>query len=259
MSNIFQELQMVANASAVNTVEASRKQLNEIVNYFKQRSDYSENQEWFAKLRNLKTSILNEADGFFIDESVKIFDIPQELRHDSLGLCKGSDILYSGRYVYPVKDVKGDVMGWCGYDKFEDIKYLDSINYGYKANNSTYYGMEKMREYYSSNKPVFFVEGIVCCNWLRQEGFQSLASLGSYLSPYMITIAQRLGDRAIFITDSDESGTKYRNQVKRTLPRARSFQSIVAKDVDDSRQVVPDLAEDLRGFNRHFYRSKYFK
>lgn len=259
MANIFQELQMVSISDGNEIVEA-RKQMNEIVAVFKSQPDYLELIGWCAeKLRNLETQTFIDADAFMVQPEVSPLILSEELRHDSLGFCRDSYLVYSGRLVYPVKDVKGDVMGWCGYDKFEDCKYLDSVNNGYKAKVTTVYGMERIEEYYRSNEPVFFVEGIVCCLYLRQSGFQALATLGSSLSPYVTTIASRFGHRAVFITDSDEAGNKYRKQVRYRLPLARCVQSKIAKDVDDSRQVDPAIINEFSKFKSPFYKGDYFE
>ena len=61
-------------------------------------------------------------------------------------------------------------------------------------------------EYYDNDKPVYLVEGIVCCLYLRSKGFQAFASLGSHLTPYVITILSRFGNRLIVIPDNDTIG-----------------------------------------------------
>lgn len=258
MSNIFQELQMISMSSG-NVVVEARKQMNEIVQIFKSQKDYVENITTIAEtLRYLNPQTFFDADAFMVQPDTDAAIIPENLRHDTLGFCQGSRIVYSGRLVYPVKDVKGDVMGWCGYDKWEEPKYLDSVNNGYKAKAVSFYGMERLEEAYRSDDPIFFVEGIVCCLFLRQEGFQAFATLGSYLTPYVVKIISRLGHRAVFITDSDEAGNKYRAQVKRLLPKARCYQSTIAKDIDDSRQVDMDIVNDLRKFKQPFHTLQYF-
>ena len=174
--NIFAQLQSLSTMSSETTIDHLRKQLNKIPEFFKTRDDYLENVTIFAEIvRNLETKTLLECDSFMVQDDMLITEIPEELQHDSLGFCKGSSINFLGRYVYPVKDVHGDVMGFCGYDKFSDVKYLDSINFGYKAKQYSVWGMEKLPEYYRNDKPVYFVEGIVCALYLRQCGLQSLA------------------------------------------------------------------------------------
>lgn len=243
----------------MSTVTDTRKVLNRIVEFFKSRKEYVEEVTWFATLvRYLEPKTLMDADAFHIQPELEVCTLPEEFRSDTYGLCRGVYFRYSGRFIYPVKDVRGDVMGWCGYDKFELPKYKDSDNFGYKAKEATVYGMEKLEEYYRSGKTVFFVEGIVCCLYLRQMGLQALALLGSHYTPYVGQIIKRFGMRAIVIPDSDEAGNKLVKQLRYLKCHATVIQSSIAKDIDDSRQVDPTLVEELLKFSTPGYISKLF-
>lgn len=258
-SNFFARLQAMSQLSEETTVEKSRKDLQKIVDFFKSQDDYLENVTIFAeKVRNLSVQTLLDCDSFMVQDDFLITKIPEELRHESLGFCRQGHIVFSGRYIYPVKDVRGQVMGFCGYDKFEDTKYLDSSNYGYRAKTYSMWGMERLPEYYKSDQPMFFVEGIVCAAYLRQESCQSLALLGSQVSSYCCEIIRRFGTRAVVVCDSDEAGTKCRQYLRKKCPLARCVQSTIAKDVDDSRAVNPDFIVELRKLINHFYQSKLF-
>lgn len=258
MGNIFVELQQLTMQQTVTKIEESRKNLNAIVSYFKSRSDYLELVTIFAKqVRNLEVSTLLNADSFMCQDIIST-DLPLELQHDSLGFCRGASVIFDGRYVYPVKDVRGDVMGFCGYDKFSETKYLDSKNHGYVAKTYSLWGMEMLPNYYRSNEPVFFIEGIVCALYLRQCGLQALAYLGSSPSHYVMEIMRRFGMRAVVITDSDDAGTVCRRRINRCLPQIRVVQSTVAKDIDDSREIAPDFTEELSKMSNPFYRSHLF-
>lgn len=257
--NIFAQLQAISTLSEETTIDSLRKQLGQIVELFKSRDSYLEEVTIFAeKVRNLEVKTLLDCDSFMVQPSVLITEIPEEFQHDSLGFCKGNDIIFSGRYVYPVKDVRGNVMGFCGYDKFSDVKYLDSHNHGYSAKSYSCWGMEKLPEYYRNDKPVYFVEGIVCAAYLRQCGLQSLATLGSNVSPYVTEIIRRFGNRAIFVCDADEAGMKCRYALRKRIPTLRCVQSRIAKDVDDSREVDPDFVTELAKLSNPFYSSKLF-
>jgi hypothetical protein len=258
MSNFFSELQMLANNTDTEIADARRK-MNEIVRIFKTLPNHSAYLQYFAKERKgLTAQTLEDADAFFVDEEYPSTILPEELRHDSLGFANGYGLVFHGRFVYPVKDSAGDVAGWCGYDKFIVPKYLDSVNYGYRAKDAILYGMEQIKDYYTSNKPIFITEGIVCTLWLRQEGFCSLALLGSYMSPYVMTVLKRFGNRCIVVPDADAAGNKLAKQVKYNLPQARIIQSRVAKDIDDSQKIYPGLRSELLKYSNPFGRSDYF-
>lgn len=255
-NSIFAELQMVSQLNKENTVIDTRKQMNRIIEFFESRPDHDELQHIFAEnVRNLKVETLNQAHGFMVQDDFNPNELPEELQHDSLGFCYGINCVFLGRYIYPVFDVKNDVQGWVGYDKFETPKYLDSKNHGYKAKAYSCYGMEKLPEYYRSDDIVIFTEGIVCTLYLRQESVQALAMLGSQITPYVLEIIKRFGKRAIVFMDADEAGLKLRKRLHYIAPEVRCVQSRVAKDIDDSRQVDPDIINEIKKLKDPFYKS----
>ena len=257
--NLFAQLQAASMLSEETTIGSLRKQLNQIVDFFKARETYLEEVTIMAKMvRNLEVETLLNCDSFMVQDDFLQTELPEELQHDALGFCKGINVVFLGRYVYPVKDIRGDVMGFCGYDKYSEVKYLDSVNVGYRAKQYSFWGMEKLPEYYKNKEPVFFVEGIVCALYLRQCGLQALAYLGSNLSPYQCQIIHRFGYRAIVICDSDEAGTKTRKSLKYKAPAVRVIQSRIAKDIDDSREVNPDFVKELAKLKNPFTSSKLF-
>ncbi len=243
----FKEMQMLVEKEY--SIEDTRKDLNRIAEFFKSQPYHEQYIEIaFIQERKLPKWIADEQKIFFIDEDILISEIPKEFHAESLGIIKKGRSIYGGRLIYPVMDVKGDIMGFCGWDKFEQPKYLDSRNHGYKAKATTFYGMEKLSQYYKSNKHVYVVEGIVCCLYLRSIGLQAIALLGSNLSPYVIQILRRFGNKLIVIPDNDVIGKQINSLdnlpagehlvklVKKYLPLAIIIQSIVDKDVDDTRQ-----------------------
>lgn len=260
MDSIFAELQMLNSMSEENTVAKSRKVLNDIVAWFKQRDDYMYYVKIFAEeVRNLDVQTILDADGFFVDPDMLITELPQEFQHDSYGFCSNGFLRFSGRFVYPVKDVHGDVMGFCGYDKFSNAKYLDSKNFGYVAKDFSFWGMERLPACYTSNETVYFMEGIVCALYLRQCRMNAFATLGANFTSYVVEIMKRFGSRAVYIADIDEAGLKSKKKLNRLAPSIRVVQSKLAKDVDDSRKVNPDYANELRKLSNPFYVSELFK
>lgn len=247
MALSFRDLQLLAENEY--SVEETRKDLNRLTDFFRAQEYHTHAIEVVVgQVRKLSLAIADEQKIFFVDESISVLHIPEDLRPEALGMVKGSNVVFSGRLVYPVMDVYGNVMGFCGWDKFAKPKYLDSKNYGYKAKTNILYGMEKLPEYYKNTKPVYVVEGIVCCLYLRSIGLQSVAVLGSYLTGYVIEILRRMETKLIVIPDNDTigkhldeinigkpAGEGFVKQTKKALPRARVIQSILAKDVDDTR------------------------
>lgn len=220
------------------SIEDTRKDLGRIVSYFRSMPYHEHAMKLFIEdFRELPLSIADEAEAFCVDEELPIASMPEWMFQDSLGFIKKNFCMMWGRCVFPVKDVRGNVMGFCGWDPFVDPKYLDSKNYGYKAKATTLYGMEKLPEYYSNNKVVFLTEGLMCCVYLRHNGFQALSALGSNLTSYVIQILKRFGYRLIVVPDNDATGDKFIKQIKRRLPLARIIQVAYGKDIEGCRKI----------------------
>lgn len=243
------------------SVDAAREDLGRIVQYFKSQDYWEEAMTaFFVNYRKLPMEVAVAADAFAVDENTPVGSLPDWMKSEPLGFVKRDWIPMAGRCVLPVKDVMGNVAGFVGWDPFEKPKYLDSRNYGYKAKQTMLYGMEKMKEYYTSGKPVILTEGLMDTLYLRWKGFQALASLGSYLTPYIRVILNRFGDRLIAVPDNDETGDKYVEQCKRDLKRAIVMQVAYGKDIEGCRRVddgkyEEQLLSELRSITNPFVRT----
>lgn len=242
MANELAALQI--RTLVTNTIPDVRKDLNKFVDYMTSLDWQEKYIKGFSDMRKLSVDILKKQKCFFIPEESIIHIIPEKYWHDMYGFVKGRRIVYDGRFIYPVFDIKGDVMGFCGYDNEFAPKYLDSVTYGYKAKETTLYGMEMLPQYYRDGY-VFVFEGIPDTLWAREHGINALAMLGSNLTPYVAEILRRFGVRCILISDADEAGTKIRNKAKYAIPKARRLQSSIAKDPDDTRKLSPEIEEQL--------------
>lgn len=242
--NIFAQMQMLSSTKET-TYEESRKVLNELIEFMKYQDFQDEALDVLAEMRQLKKQTFIDADVFFVPDDLPVNFYPEQFHHDSLGFIKGSRVIYSGRLVYPVKDARGNVAGFVGYDAFEEPKYLDSKNHGYVAKRTMFYGMEDMREIYESPYCIF-VEGPVCKLRLNENGFTALASLGSQLNFYMLNVIRRKGKNAIVLPDSDPAGDKYARQIKRYAPEARVHRFMKEKDFDDTFKSHPEVVDELR-------------
>ena len=121
--------------------------------------------------------------------------------------------------------------------------------------------MEMLPEYYTSKKPVFITEGLMCTLYLRSQGFQAMASLGSYLTPYVIRILSRFGNRLIMVPDFDDTGDKYVSQIKRQLPKAMIIQCTKGKDIEGLRKLEEhkyegQLLKELTSLSNPFVKTK---
>ena len=253
--SIFDELTFDIN---IYTVDDTRKDLERVVEYF-QSLPYHERamQAFLIETRHMPESVIKDSNAFFIDEDISPATLPDWMQASSLGLVKANFIPMWGRCVFTVKSPKGSIMGFVGWDPTVKPKYLDSINYGYKAKVTSFYGMENLYRYYTSSEPVFITEGLMCTLWLRSQGFQAMASLGSHLSGYCVEILKRLGPRCVVVPDNDQAGEDYLKQVKRKLPLAQEIMVRQGKDIDGCRlDHQEDLISDLRNISNLQYANK---
>lgn len=226
------------------SIEDLREDLGRVVDYFKNESYWKLAMEAFiVNYRKLPMQVAIDSDAFAIEENTPLATLPEWMKSDALGVVKWKNIVMAGRCVFPVKDVNGAVAGFVGWDPFAEPKYLDSKNYGYKAKQTMLYGMEKLPEYYKSKKPVFVTEGLMDTLYLRFKGFQALATLGSYMTPYVVQILSRFKDRLAMVPDNDPTGDNYVKQVKRCLPKAMVFQVAHGKDIEGCRKVEDGVYE----------------
>lgn len=255
----FDEFELYVNEYSVEEV---REDLANIVRFF-QAQDYHKHamKLFIEQFRELPIEVAKTSDAFCVDEDMPISQFPEWMLQEPLGFVKKNWVPMWGRCVFPVKDVYGNVMGFCGWDPFVEPKYLDSKNYGYKAKATTLYGMEMLPEYYTSKKPVFITEGLMCTLYLRSQGFQAMASLGSYLTPYVIRILSRFGNRLIMVPDFDDTGDKYVSQIKRQLPKAMIIQCTKGKDIEGLRKLEEhkyeeQLLKELTSLSNPFVKTK---
>ena len=239
----------------VFTIDECRDDLEKIKNYF-QNMDYHKNAmiAFFTNWRKMPDGVAEDADAFFINEDIEVIDLPDWMKAQPYGLVQRNYITMSGRCCLPVKTPNGKIAGFLGWDPTITPKYLDSVNYGYKAVNNMLYGMENIEKYYNSKEPVFLTEGSMCTLWLRSQGFQAMSSLGSYLTPYMFTILNRFGNRLYVVPDNDEAGFGMKKKVKYKLPKANIIMVKEGKDIDGCRENNADvLLEDLRNITNLLY------
>lgn len=248
----------------VASSEETYDRLQNIVDWFRSQEYHDHMMHLYLEdFRKLPISVADDLEAFAVpDESEIGIDVYPEWMHDySLGFIKHNHLVMGGRCVFPVKNSIGQVIGFLGWDPFATPKYLDSQNAGYKAKNTTFFGMEKIHEYYVSKEPVFITEGSMCMAYLRANGFQSMASLGSHLTKYQIQILKRFGRRCMVVVDNDSAGYDFAKQVQRTLPLASIFMVTHGKDIEGCRKeedhiYEQDLLTDLKNASNLFYRPK---
>lgn len=244
------------------SMDTTYQELQNIVTWFRSQWYHEHMMKLYLEdYRKLPLFMADELEAFAVpDESeIPIDNYPDWMHSYSLGFIRNNHLVMEGRCVFPVKNSKGQVIGFVGWDPFTTPKYRDSHNAGYKAKATTFFGMEKIGEYYASKEPVFIVEGLMCTAYLRSRGFLSLSSLGSHLTKYQVQILKRFGRRCIVVVDNDDAGYKYAQQVSYCLPEAQVVMVTHGKDIEGCRKAddfiyEKDLLNDLKYVGNPFYR-----
>lgn len=248
--------------AAIRTIVDERKELNKIPAYFQGKWYHELMLNHLSEYRKIPKEAFEKIDVFFINPDESVAEAPEFILDRAHGLVYNEKYwVYGGRYVFPVKDVQGDIMGFVGYIYNEENKYIDSRTFGYVAKRTTMFGMEKLPEYYTSDKCLFITEGIMDMAYLRYHGHNSMSLLTSKIGKYQCEILKRFGRRCIILADNDSSdkfteertaGEGFVKQALYLLPEARVFQTIRASDINDvirldngkyERQVLFDLNE----------------
>lgn len=138
-----------------------------------------------------------------------------------------------GRYIFPVKDMVGNVVALIGWkqDNYK-TKYLTTPS-KYFNKNIMFYGMEQIGEV-GLNKRFFLCEGIFDTLALRSLGFNALAQMGISSSRNK-QVLYSLFKRLIGVPDLDYEGRRVLKSDAWNLPTNGSYlmwKGIDAKDID---------------------------
>lgn len=120
------------------------------------------------------------------------------------GLDVQGSFILSGRYVVPIRDIKGEVTALVGYYK-DYKKYITTSTYGF-SKAGQFFNVECYKDCWERNNGVVYVvEGIYDALTLRSLGLSSLAVMGNKLEPVKQEMLKRYR-KVIVIPDNDETG-----------------------------------------------------
>lgn len=256
-NDFLSRLQMLVELDT-SPINSARDTLTGLPDWVYQQPWEMDQLSQFAIWRSLDLDTLIKNKVFYVPDDLPPQAYPKEYHDDNLGFINGSRVVYSGRVIFPIFDTNKKIAGLTGYDAFEEPKYLDSVNVGYKAKTTMFMGMENLESIYRDGKCAF-VEGPVCKMRLDEAQLPGLSSLGSRLSPYMMMILRRFGRQGIVLPDSDAAGDTYAKSVKYGSPKTRVFRFTKAKDLDDTvkahgTQVLDEIRDALaHPFGRYTY------
>lgn len=154
---------------------------------------------------------------------------------DDLGICKNFKFLLEERYIFPVKDMLGNVVALIGW--YPDSKRYITTPSALFSKSGMFYGMEQLSET-GIGKTYFLTEGIFDSLSLRSLGYNAVAQMGINSSKEK-KILYGLFNRLVATPDTDKMGTNVTNLDKWDLPKSSSYMTWVGgslkdmKDIDD--------------------------
>jgi DNA primase len=150
--------------------------------------------------------------------------------------------VFRGRIIFPVLDLHHRVAGFGGrLIKEGQPKYLNSPESAIYRKGEILYGLSEARPSVSERDCVIIVEGYFDLLALHQNGVkQSVATLGTALTPHHIRTLKRLTQNVITLFDGDAAG------VKATL---RSLPLFLEEEVS-ARAIALPQGEDPDGYLR---------
>lgn len=180
---------------------------NVVYNYFVSCSeDRNKTVSEICYLRNYDDSMVTTLcnAGFIkLKDNINL-DKVRSYEYNDLGLFKEGNFILEGRYIFPVRDMLGNVIALIGWYP-DDKKYITSASTLF-SKTCLFYGMEQLKST-GLGKNYFLVEGIFDTLVLRSLGFNAVGMMGIDTSKIKVTL-YGLFKRLIGIPDSDPSGRK---------------------------------------------------
>ena len=149
-----------------------------------------------------------------------------------LGLfTKDGDFLLQGRFIFPVKDMLGNIIALIGW--FPDEKKYITTPSKMFSKKCLFFGMEQIGQT-GIGKDYFLVEGIFDSISVRSLGYNCVALMGISVSLYT-NVLYSLFRRLIAIPDNDSEGRDVILHDKWKIPTNASYLKLKGnlKDIDD--------------------------
>ena len=159
----------------------------------------------------------------------------ETLRHFDVGYDQKNN-----RITFPLRDMLGRLLGISGRaTDNHPAKYKVYSEEEYKAwdippkhtdKQNLIWNIDKVYpELYFTSKPeIILVEGFKGCMWLHQAGYRNtVATMGSYLSPTQMMVLERIGGTVYLFFDNDPAGHKAYGYVAKMLAKTLTVKIVL--------------------------------
>ena len=197
--------ELLSEVSAHYTSNLS--QSKEAINYLKDRGIDGKNAKYFSLgFSNNSWSEILDTFGTSENDKQKLFDSGLIIKKDDGGFYDR----FRNRIMFPIKDNRGDVLGFGGRIIGNDEpKYLNSPETALFRKGELLYGLFESKEGIGKTKSAIIVEGYTDVIALQKYGFNTaLATLGTATTEYHIRKMFRTIDEITFCFDGDKAGYK---------------------------------------------------
>lgn len=175
----------------------------------------------------------------FDESKISKFD-----KNKDLGLyTEEGKFLLMGRFIFPVKDMLGNVIALIGW--YPDEKKYITTPSKFFSKKCLFFGMEQLKKT-GIGKNYYVVEGIFDCISVRSLGFNCVAIMGISVSNYT-KVLYSLFKKVIAIPDNDKEGRKVVVEDKWHIPSNGKYLrwNGSLKDIDDMIKMY-DMSDILR-------------
>ena len=129
---------------------------------------------------------------------------------------------FRGRLIFPIADSQGRVIAFGGRALAgEEPKYLNSPETPVYQKGQTLYALHLARDTMAASRRALLVEGYIDCLMAHQAGIMdTVAVLGTALTPHHLGLLRRYADAAILFFDADRAGAEAARRAEDLLERS---------------------------------------
>jgi DNA primase catalytic core len=149
---------------------------------------------------------------------------------------------FRDKLLFPVRDVRGNVLGFGGRksNEADGPKYINTKETEIYNKSHVLYGLFENKEFISKSKTVFLVEGYTDVTGLSQHGCElAVATGGTALTPEQAKLVHRFADHVIILRDNDGLDDKG-NEQKGILAALRDINILLAEGFRVSIVILPE-------------------
>lgn len=200
----------------MNTVQAFRETFTKYVASLQHRSAqlYMDKMNEYATMRKFSLDTVLKAGIFYIDRNAEML-VPEYLDNiEDFGIIAAGNKkpIYTERWVIPMKDQYGMVIGLVGWTYDSDAKYVFSDTKYFKRSEDVF-GIDKTDEILAKDE-LIVVEGVADAIRIRDMGFDTVIATNGTSNSWYRAFIFNMANNVIFIPDRDRAGLETNNHWK---------------------------------------------